>query len=162
MGRLATMAFVVRRHGRYEVRESHATERGPRSRTLATFKVLDRDVAELAAGRSESALLPDDVVRLARRAGAPVARPAADAFAANLIGELEGGTTLAEPLRRVLVDRLGPAPAPTDAERAAAAWIGASDVERGAALRDLLLLTDALPAPRRNRESRFPGFVAEQ
>jgi len=162
VGRLTTMAYVVRRHGRYEVRESHLTERGPRSRTLATFRVLDRAVAEHAAARSDSGLLPDDVVRIARRAGAPVARPVADGFAANLIGELEGGTTLAEPLRRVLVDRLGPAPAPTDAERAAAAWIGASDVERGAALRDLLLLTDALPAPRRARDSRFPGFIAER
>lgn len=158
MAILATMAFVVRRGRRYEVRESHLTERGPRSVTLATFRVLDPATAARAAARSRAHLLPDDVVALARRAGAPVARPPGDAAAAELVRALDAGASVTEPLRRALVERLGAAPPPTDAERAAAGWIGATDAERGAALHDLLLLADALPAPPRGATPAFPGF----
>src|ERR1035441_3245586 len=43
VGTLVGMAYVVpRRDGRFEIRESVQTERGPRCRTLANFAVLKR------------------------------------------------------------------------------------------------------------------------
>lgn len=44
----------------------------------------------------------------------------------------------------------------SDAARAAGAWAAATPAERGVALCDLLLLADALPAPRAGRTDRFP------
>jgi hypothetical protein len=60
------MAYVARRPaGRFEIRESYQSERGPRARTLANFAVLSDDVL----GRAEQrALRPFD--RVAVRASA--------------------------------------------------------------------------------------------
>jgi hypothetical protein len=47
------MAYVVRRRdGRFEIRESVQTDKGPRARTLANFAVLSEDVLRRAEGRS--------------------------------------------------------------------------------------------------------------
>ena len=71
---MPTMAYVVSsRPGRWEIRESHRTEAGPRARTLASFAELTEDVVSHAAERSSAPLEAEEIRRLARRAGAPVA-----------------------------------------------------------------------------------------
>jgi hypothetical protein len=71
------MAFVVARPGkRFEIRESVATERGPRSRSLANFSVLTDDVLAAAQKRAARPFDAAGVVASARRAGAPVKRNA--------------------------------------------------------------------------------------
>jgi hypothetical protein len=56
------VAYVVRRaHGRFEIRESVHTQRGPRARTLASFSLLTDDVLSAAAGRAQR---PFDVERV--------------------------------------------------------------------------------------------------
>ena len=52
------MAFVVpTKRGEFEIRESRSTPKGPRSRTLATFKELNDEVIEKA--RAKAAKPPD-------------------------------------------------------------------------------------------------------
>ena len=154
------MAFVVpRRGGSWELRESSATASGPRSRTLASFRTLTPQVLEHARARASQPFDEDAVRGAARRAGAPVAGPVADAAAGELLAELAAGRAPRPALRRLLRDALGErSPTPSDAQRAAGAWVAASTWERGEALWDLLLLADHLPQPRsaaRNRP-RFP------
>jgi hypothetical protein len=66
------MAYVVaRRNGRFEIRESLHTPRGPRARSLANFAVL---TDEVLAGATRRATRPFDtsaVLASGRRAGAP-------------------------------------------------------------------------------------------
>lgn len=67
------MAYVVaRRKGRFEIRESLHTAKGPRSRTLAGFSVLTDDVLSAAARRAQRPFDADAVLRSGRRAGARV------------------------------------------------------------------------------------------
>jgi hypothetical protein len=67
------MAYVVaRRGGRFEIRESFHTSRGPRSRTLAGFDVLTDDVLAAAARRAQRPFEAGAVIRSARRARARV------------------------------------------------------------------------------------------
>jgi hypothetical protein len=67
------MAYVVaRRSGRFEIRESLHTAKGPRARTLAGFSVLTDDVLSAAARRAQRPFDADGVLRSGRRAGARV------------------------------------------------------------------------------------------
>lgn len=67
------MAYVVaRRSGRFEIRESLHTAKGPRSRTLAGFSTLTDDVLSAAARRAQRPFDSDAVLRSGRRAGARV------------------------------------------------------------------------------------------
>jgi hypothetical protein len=67
------MAYVAARpKGRFEVRESLHTPKGPRSRTLAGFDVLTETVLAMAAERAQRPFDAGAVVKSARRAGAPV------------------------------------------------------------------------------------------
>jgi hypothetical protein len=152
------MAYIVsRRSGSWELRESRSTEQGPRSRTLASFRTLTPDVVERARRRAGAPLSAAEIQRAASRAGVPIAGSAPNAAAAKLLAELAEGRAPSAPLRRLLVDALpGSDGGPTDAERAAAPWIAATPEDRGEALRDLLLLADRLPAPRRAAATRFP------
>jgi hypothetical protein len=153
------MSFVVaRRDGRFEVRESIATLRGPRARTLATFRVLDDDVLRRAEARATRPFDRDLTRRRARAAGAPVAEPDAAGDAIRLLVGLTSGASLPPVLAAALRDRLardaGELP---DSIPPLAEWLGAGPAERGEALRELLRLTDRLPAPRRARRGRpFP------
>lgn len=151
------MAYIAGRpNGNWEIRESHTTAAGPRSRTLATFATLTPEVLAHAQERAERPLQPAQLRQAARRAGAPVAPAAGDRAAAELLAELAGGRRPRAELERLLLDSLQGEPSPSsDNARAAAAWIGASPQKRGRALRDLLLLVDSLP--RRERPER-PGF----
>lgn len=67
------MAYVVgRRGGRFEIRESFHTARGPRSRTLLGFSVLSDDILAAAARRAQRPFDAEAVIRSARKAGARV------------------------------------------------------------------------------------------
>ncbi len=153
------MAYVTQKRnssGGWEIRESRATPKGPRSRTLATFGVLSDEVIDRAVVRSESGLDPDSLRRAALRAGAPVEETAADRAAAELLGELDDGRAPRRALEGLLADAFGSRERISSHEaRAAAAWLRASPDKRGETLIDLLLLGDALPRKRRG-ELRFP------
>jgi hypothetical protein len=148
------MAFVVRKGEQFEVRESRATPAGPRATTLATFRVLDDGVLRRARARAER---PFDDIALRRRAralGAPVAAADVVLAARGLLVELDRGAPVPPALRAELLERLGAGVA-ADVEEGlgdglddALGWVGVPDDERGRALRDLLALTDSLPASR--------------
>ena len=154
------MTFVVRKGGQFEVRESRATPDGPRATTLATFRVLDDATLRRARARAERPFDPDAVRRRARAVGAPTAAPDVVLAARGLLVELDRGATVPVALRRQLLGRLEPPPTAADPDigdglEDALAWVGATDDDRGRALRDLLALTDRLPA-RRPAALRFP------
>jgi hypothetical protein len=68
------MAYVVaRRNGRFEVRESLHTRKGPRAHTLAGFDVLTDEVLANAAAKAERPFDVHAVLASGRRAGAPIA-----------------------------------------------------------------------------------------
>ncbi len=68
------MAYVVaRRNGRFEVRESLHTRKGPRAHTLANFDVLTDEVLANAAAKAERPFDVHAVLASGQRAGAPVA-----------------------------------------------------------------------------------------
>jgi hypothetical protein len=159
---MTTMAHVVARPpGRWELRESRSTPAGPRSRTLATFRTLTPAVIEHAQARATKPFDPAEVRKAAVRAGAPVTARPVDRAAGDLLAELATGRQPRAALRRLLADSLGEATrAPSDAARAAAAWIGATPRQRGDALRDLLLLVDRLPQRRGPERPRFPRIAS--
>jgi hypothetical protein len=152
---LPTMYATPRPNGSWELRESRATPRGPRSRTLATFRVLDADAIDRALERSSTSADADDVRAAARRAGAPVAPDSASAAAGSLLRELASGNAPSPALRRAQGAALAGEP-PAEAAR----WLGASPERRGRALHDLLLLADRIPRRRAPaRKSRFPRLA---
>lgn len=161
------MAFVVpTKRGRFELRESRSTPDGPRSRTLATFGVLDAKAIEKALDRATRPLDVEHIRNAALRAGAPVAPRPIDEATQTTLRLLARGERPSPMLRKLLRSFLGEeghdtptdvtASAPSAAARSAAEWIGTGVEERGAALNDLLLLADALPARARSPEIEFP------
>jgi len=153
------MTFVVKRPaGRWEIRESVLTPAGPRARSLATFRTLNLEVLAHAEAAAETGFDRAQVLVAARRAGAPIEESRGDAAARNLLAELAAGDSPSPGLARLVLDRLASIAAPElAAGDSIADWVGKSDDDRGTALRDLLELSDRLPAPRRGR-LRFPGL----
>ncbi|MGH2911374.1 MAG: hypothetical protein ACRDJ3_02740 [Solirubrobacteraceae bacterium] len=67
------MAYVVaRKGGRFEIRESLHTAKGPRARTLVSFGVLTDDIMAAGAMRAQRPFDAEAVIRSGRRAGARV------------------------------------------------------------------------------------------
>jgi hypothetical protein len=136
------MAYVVARpKGRFEIRESVHTDKGPRARSLATFKELDDEV--LAKAR--------------RRASRPF-----DAEAVRASAERAAGTAPTPRHRRPETRRF------VESSRRMARSLGATPPRAGArrdpgdALMDLLDLVAQVSAfgPRRTREPlRFPPLA---
>ncbi|MBI4898107.1 MAG: hypothetical protein HY827_07045 [Actinobacteria bacterium] len=167
------MAYIAKSRGdRWEIRESHVTAKGPRSVTLATFAVLDGETIARAASRSAGSVTKAELVRSARRVGAPVATDATRRAAGELLTALADGATLPPVVVCALTDAVGRsvtagstepfAPSsitPSDAVRSAARWAGVDNRERAKALADLLLLADALPAPAKRIGKTFPRLV---
>lgn len=158
------MAFVVPRPSdRWEIRESRMTPKGPRSRTLATFRELTDEVLERARSKAESPFDDDTIRKAALRAGAPLAEPRADRLARELLGELGRGRRPATQLGRLLAAALDEGVSPqAQTAQSIARWANAGPGERGRALNDLLLLADALPTRRRERELRFPKISTSE
>jgi hypothetical protein len=148
------MAYVVRRpNGSWEIRESVTTERGPRSRTLATFRRLTPTVVSKAVRAAQRPTSAAQIREAAARAGA--VSSAADAAARALLAELAAGRPPSPGLRRLVLGLLSDPPAHDPPGAEAAEWFEASDQERGEALRDVLSLVDALPQ-RPHRPLSFP------
>lgn len=161
------MAYLyARKSGRTEIREARSTGRGPRSYTLASFRgVLTAEHLDRAAS---AARRPFDRAAIVARAIAleiPVARASADACAHELVAKLRAGASLDPQLVTVLREQLAEldqAPIPDDLADVVE-WLGASEHERGRALRDVLRLYDTIARSRdpvREPESaRFPRFA---
>jgi len=150
------MAYVVRRPGgRWEVRESVSTDRGPRARTLATFRRFTPAVITRAVGAATRPTTPDEILEAAEHAGAVSA--AADAASQALLAEVAAGRMPSPGLRRLVIGMLSDPPAHDPPGAEAAEWFGTSDEQRGQALRDLLRFVDAVPA-RPRPPLRFPSL----
>jgi hypothetical protein len=151
------MAYVVRRpRERWEIRESVGTPSGPRSRSLASFQVLDARALDRAARAAHRPFDRDRVVASARRVGAPIADASADRLARELLGEIARGRGPSPGLRRLLRANLADHRSMADVEMDLE-WLDASDDLRGRTLADLLDLTDQLPAQRKG-PLRFPSL----
>ena len=161
------MAYVVATpRGRFEVRESTATEKGPRSRTLASFRELTEEVIEKVQAAAAKPPTSEELKRAALKAGAPVRDSELDGAAKTTLRRIASGDRPPPMLRRLLLDALlgedgeGRPSSPTDlvsdAARAASEWIGVAPQERAQALRDLLELADALPTRPRPHKIGFP------
>jgi hypothetical protein len=161
------MAFIVpTKRGTFEVRESHSTPAGPRSRTLATFRELSDEAIEKARRRATKPPSAAELREAALRAGAPIAADPVNEAGRETLRLLANGKRLDPMLKRLLLDALDredrsdrpadPAAAASDAARSATEWIGATLAQRGKALRDLLELADALPVRRRPDRIDFP------
>jgi hypothetical protein len=151
------MAYVVARPGgKYEIRESIQSPRGPRPRTLARFRDLDDATLERAAAAATTAFDRERVLASARRAGVAPPSPSVDQAARHLLLELRAGRRPSPGLRRLLIDALDPESTPTlEAGDSIAHWIGVDAGERGRTLRDLLDLADRIPHRRRG-PLRYP------
>lgn len=148
------MAFVVRRpKGRFEIRESVATAKGPRARTLAAFTELTDGVLRRASEAAHTAFDPAKITRDARRAGARVRASEVDEAAARLLRRLVLGDALSPRFATALQAALDGEPL-SEADE----WIGATTKERGDALRDLLGLADATCKTAPEHELTFPGL----
>lgn len=161
------MAFVIRRgDGRFEVRESRATPRGPRARTLVTFHAIDDEVLDRAERRAHGPFARDAIRRRATELGAPAGGSPAQSAGRRLLTELGRGRRPSPAVTRLLtrgLDRAGPGAGleqTADSLAGALGWIDATPDARGRALRDLLLLADRLPSHRRSRLPRFPRIAS--
>jgi hypothetical protein len=150
---LLSMAYVVGRpRGRYEIRESVHTSRGPRARTLANFAELTDKVIDKARQRASRPFDPDAV-----RASALKAQKTADARRAAR--EPLGGAAaplrpemrrFVESSRRMATSLESRPPRPRTTR------------DPGDVLIDLLELTAQIPAfkgPRRPEPLQFPSLA---
>ena len=145
------MAYIVAtKSGTFEAREAHSTPDGPRSRTLATFRELDRATIEKIIDRAERKPTREELIEAVLRAGAPLAPAPVEAAARALLRSLARGEALSSRNRRLLLDALN------GESRQAAEWLDTPLAERGAALRELLGLGDAVPIRRRPDKISFP------
>jgi hypothetical protein len=155
------MAYVVkRRDGRFEIRESVARPRGPRARTLATFRELSDAVLDLAASRATTPFDRERIEARAHTLGAPRDSHATARLGRQLLSELHSGRELPPMLAGALAAELGVRTAVPDTVPPLVDWLGASARERGEALRDLLRLTDRFPAQPRRRRKPFPRIAS--
>ncbi len=145
------MAYVTTaRSGAFEVRESRLTPDGPRSRTLATFRELDPATIEKAIAKAKRPLSREELVQAALRAGATVSVPPVDEAARGLLRSLARGQEPSAKLRRLLTRALA------GEGGSAEEWLGTSATERAEALKDVLLLADAVPTRARPKKIGFP------
>jgi hypothetical protein len=122
------MAYVVARpKGRFEVRESLHTSKGPRARSLVGFDVLTDEIVATAAGRASRPFDAAAVIASGRRAGATVT---AEAGAAG--GVRGSAKRFVEASRRMALSMQRPP--------------SSKSTDPGAALIDLLGFADAVAA----------------
>ena len=149
--------LIVRRDGRFEIRESEATPAGPRSRSLATFRSLSSEVLDRAARRARR---PFDRRRLEERADELGVRRAASSeprLARELISRSHRGQRPPSVLAAILRDELGdPGVEIPDTLPPLLDWLDTPLERRGRVLRDLLGLASNLPQRRRPDRSSFP------
>jgi hypothetical protein len=142
------MAYLYhRKNGRAEIREAHSTPRGPRSRTLASFRgALTEEHLDRAEAASARGFDRDAIRKRAVKLGIPIERAGVESTARALIAGLRRGARLDPVLSTVLraqLENVTSVPVP-DELADAVEWIGANDRERGRALRDVLRLYDTI------------------
>lgn len=161
------MTYVVATHsGRFEVREAKSTEKGPRSRTLATFRELTDEVVARVQAIADKPPTAEELRKAALRVGAPLQDSELNEATKVALRRFAAGDSPRPLLRRLLLDALlgesGDARRPdsaarlSDAARSAGEWIGVPPVERADALGELLELADALPIRPRPGKIGFP------
>jgi hypothetical protein len=162
-----TMTTIAKRSdGRFEIRESRWTDKGPRSRTLAIFRELTPEVLDHAQRRAERPIDRNEVVTRAMRLGLHVKRILGSGAAAALIAKAESGSLWPTHARAVqeAVAELDSLPLPDHLE-SMIRWMGADDEFRGRTLVDLLGFTHAVVrhrAPMRTGPLRFPRLPSAQ
>ena len=164
------MAYLVRRGGdRFDVREASATPAGPRSRTLVTFRPpLTPEVLERAAARAARPFDRGTILARAAQLGVATTERREDRAAREVLALLRGGASIDPVLVTLLRDALAEAEAAPVPERLAevAEWVGASADRRGAAVRDLMRLSDRIVKARGPLRSRpkdaFPRFSSRR
>src|SRR5437899_5539492 len=140
------MAYVVRRRsGSWEIRESVATERGPRSRTLAGFRRYTPAVVRRAVSKASRPTSAAEVYDALVQAGAVSA--AADDAARALLAEVAAGRPPSPGLRRLVLAALAEPADHSVPGEGAAEWFTATEAARGYAVRDLMHFTDNVPLP---------------
>jgi hypothetical protein len=153
-------SVTARRDGRYELRESVRTGAGPRSRTLATFRVLTDDILDRAVARASRPVDREAIRRRAQALGVPDGRQQQAQLARALMTQLRREGRPAGPWARLLADELRTrgrrAPALPDTLPPLVEWLGSDARARGDALRELLRMTDRIPATREPRPLAFP------
>jgi hypothetical protein len=160
------MAYLVRRSpDRVEIRESFATPRGPRSRTLTSFTGrLTPAVLARAAARASRPFDASALLRRARAHGIEVAQRSHEPEGRALLARLRRGDPIDPVIAGLLKRALEPIATaePPEALAEVAEWVGASAAERGAALRNLLdtygLIAASRPPRRTRPRERFPRF----
>jgi hypothetical protein len=163
------VASIYRRaDGRLEIRESVSTPRGPRSRTLASFRgALTPEILERASDRASQPFDREKLLERVRALGVPVTRRREDRAARTLLAQLRRGNALHPVLASLLRAALSSPPLEeVHAELAdVGEWVGASLAERGEALRGLLRVYDRIArsreAVRARPRQRFPRFSSE-
>lgn len=162
------MAYLVRRGSdRFEIRESVATARGPRSRRLVGFRGrLTPDVLARAAARAQRPFDPRALVRRARALSIEVVDRSREPEARALLARLRRADRLDPRLAAVLRAALSREPEsriPEELEDVAD-WVGASAADRGSALRQLLDLYGRIAASRtpgsQREKPRFPRIAS--
>lgn len=150
------------------MREAHDTPRGPRSRTLASFKgaLTSRDL-ERAEAAAQRPLDRERLLARARELGIAIELSTAGSAARHLIARLHRGDRLDPAVVGVLREQLAThtaAPLP-DALGDVIEWLGATDHQRGRALRDVLRLYDTITRSREPvreaKRDRFPRFEVQ-
>lgn len=141
------MAYLVRRpSGTVQIRESVRLEKGPRSQVLSSFTgALNDHVLSRAERKSTRSFDREDLIAQAHRLGVGW-ESSINLAARSLAMSLRRGRTLDPILVGLLQANLATLPSAVldDELREAADWLGSSDEERGAALRGLLRLSDAI------------------
>jgi len=161
--------FAKRTGGRLDIREAVATPRGPRSRTLATFRgALTPEILERAERRATRPFARGRLRERAVALGIPVTDRREERAARELLGLLRRGASV-DPVLKSLLKRALEA-SPTVAVPAplaeVAEWIGVDASRRGETLRDLVRLSDRIvrsrPAQRERPRSVFPRFTSRR
>jgi len=164
------MTYLAKRTGgRLDIREAVATARGPRSRTLATFRgALTPEILEHAERRATRPFARERLLERAVELGVPVTERREERAARELLGLLRRGASvdpvLATLLKRALeASAATPVPAPL-AE--VSEWIGIDASRRGETLRDLLRLSDRIvrsrPVLRERPHVPYPRFSSRR
>ncbi|MEX0873854.1 MAG: hypothetical protein WD646_13960 [Actinomycetota bacterium] len=139
------MASVIeRRDGRFEIRESVAGPKGPRSRTLAVFSKLSADLLERADQRATRPFDRTQVLRRAMELEVPWVGPSGLSEARSVLARLADGElppTFVAALRESTASSRVELP---DSIPPMLDWVGADDTKRGRALRDLVQLGDVI------------------
>src|SRR5258706_14812712 len=115
------MEYVVKRPGgRWEIRESVSTDRGPRARTLGSFRRFTPAVLKRAVAAATRPTSSEAILEAATRAGA--VSSAADAASQALLAEVAAGRPPSPGLRRLVLTMLSEPPAHDPPGAEAAEW----------------------------------------